>query len=71
MSVWLAARDLTSPCYMRETFVQLDRNRISIRLPKTEGGTPIRVRPALPAQRRVTHNRSKLSKLSICVPSSA
>ena len=42
-----------APCYMRETFVQLDRNRISIRLPKTEGGTPIRVRPALPAQRRV------------------
>ena len=41
MSVWSAARGFRpAPCYMCETFVQLDRNRISIRLPKaTEGGT--------------------------------
>jgi len=38
-------------CYMRETFVQLDRNRISIRLSRQPRVEHFRIRPAMPAQR--------------------
>ena len=40
-----------APCYMRETFAQLDRNRISIRLPKQPRVEHRSARPALLAQR--------------------
>jgi hypothetical protein len=38
-ALWLRA-SAESPCYMRETFVQLDRNRLSIRLSKQPKAEP-------------------------------
>src|SRR4029453_12149586 len=53
---------------MRETFVQLDRNRISIRLPKQPGADPNPLSSSIACSASSTPSCSRLSWLSICVP---